>query len=393
MASKALPGDLQKSSGMRKVALGRLEKELRKAIDSGRGVPEEIERMAGLVRLQYIFVYPEENEIVVAGPAEGWMNDSSGRCIGLESGSPTLLLEDLATAMRAFPPGQLSDTTLSCSIDPTQEGLANLQGFLKRIGRINPTVDPNSIVLGMKQSLGHQRVSITGISPESHFAQVMVEADYRMKLIGIGLEPSPVKMSSWIELASASSVAANALQRWYFVPDYKCVRISEDDLAVELIGRGVKLVGADEMVMADGSRRAASRSDRASATFTQSFTKKYPEIAARNPVYAQLRNLIDMSVAAAYLQKFDVYGRTLWSAETLLSEEQYAIETFTAPQSVEPAVSAVWRGNRLLTPIGGGVTLRPHQALEEANVMADESDDVANAGEAITLPENRWWWD
>ena len=105
----------------------------------------------------------------------------------------------------------------------------------------------------------------------------MVEADYRMKLIGIGLEPSPVKMSSWIELASASSVAANALQRWYFVPDYKCVRISEDDLAVELIGRGVKLVGADEMVMADGSRRAASRSDRASATFTQSFTKKYPE--------------------------------------------------------------------------------------------------------------------
>ena len=41
----------------------------------------------------------------------------------------------------------------------------------------------------------------------------MVEADYRMKLIGIGLERPPVKMNSWVDLTSASGVAANALQR------------------------------------------------------------------------------------------------------------------------------------------------------------------------------------
>ena len=50
--------------------------------------------------------------------------------------------------------------------------------------------------------------------------------------------------------------------------------------------------------------------------FTDAFTKKYPEIAARSPVYAQLRNLVDMAVAAAYLQEHDAYRTTRqWQAK------------------------------------------------------------------------------
>ena len=40
---------------------------------------------------------------------------------------------------------------------------------------------------GMRNSKGLQSISVNGISPKTHFATVMVEADYRMKLIGIGL--------------------------------------------------------------------------------------------------------------------------------------------------------------------------------------------------------------
>jgi hypothetical protein len=164
-----------------------------------------------------------------------------------------------------------------------------------------------------------------------------------MKLIGIGLEQPPVKMATWIELASAGSVAANALQRWYFMPDYQCVRISEDDLGIELVGRGVKLVGADEAVLADGSRMSADRADRASRLFTEAFTKKYPEIAARSPVYAQLRNLIDVAVAAASLQEHDAYGRAAWGAESLRDESICTIERLVAPTEVQPAINAIQR--------------------------------------------------
>ena len=396
-AVATLPGELQKSAKLRKVALSRLEAAVAKAAATGRGIPDELEKLAGLTRIQYVFVYPgegsERGEIVIAGPAEGWMTDATGRVVGIETGSPTLLLEDLVAAIRVFPAGQPTDRALGCSIDPKQEGLAAMQAYIRKLGRVNPKASADDIVNGMRQALGTQVVRIDGVSPATHFAQVMVEADYRMKLIGIGLERPPVKMSTWIELASAGSVAANALQRWYFVPEYQCVRISEDDLAIELVGRGVKLVGADEAVLPDGRRMSADRADRASKMFTDAFTKKYPEIAARNPVYAQLRNCVDLAVAAAYLQEHDAYGRTQWGAEKLADEKVYSIERHAVPLEVETAINAVWRQNRLLTPIGGGVTMQPRFALDSPTLLMDEQGSVAAArGEKLEIPADRWWW-
>jgi hypothetical protein len=242
--------------------------------------------------------------------------------------------------------------------------------------------------------LGTQVVTVQGVSPASHFAHVLVEADYRMKLIGIGLEPPPVAMKSWIDLAGGGAVSANALQRWYFVPEYQCVRIAEDDLGIELVGEGVKLCGADEVVMPDGSRLSSNRADRASTAFTEAFTKLYPKIAARNPVYAQLRCLIDLAVLAAYMQEHDAYGKAGWSAKTLLDEKAYPVETRPVPKEVETAINAVWRGNRLLTPIGGGVTMYPRRALDPPNLLMDEQEEVAAARKtASKLPETAWYWD
>jgi hypothetical protein len=401
-AVAALPGDLRSRSPLRKVALSRLEKELAAAVAAGRGIPDAMRHLAGLTRVQYVFVYPGEGgpgdsgagEVVLAGPAEGWMVDATGRVVGIDSGSPTVLLEDIAAALRVFPPGHPADRTIGCSIDPTQAGLASLQATINGIGRVNPRVSPADIAGLLRESLGNQQVSVQGVCPATHFAQVLVEADYRMKLIAIGLEPAPVRMSTWIELATSSAVAANALKRWYFVPDYECVRISEDDLAVELVGRGVQLKAADEVVTPDGRRLSADRSDRASSLFTQAFTRKYPEIASRSPVYAQLRNLVDLAVVAAYLQEHDAYGRTGWSASVLLDESSYAIEGFHAPRQVAPAINVIWKGSRLLTPIGGGIMAQPRLALDPANLLVDEKGTVADARDAAArLPENRWWWD
>ena len=401
-AVASLPADLQTKSPLRKVALSRLEAEVVKAAATGRGIPDELTKLAGLTRVQYVFIYPAEGsgndatpgEVVIAGPAEPWVTDATGRVVGTASGTPTVLLEDLATAIRAFPPGQPAEHTIGCSIDPTQEGLAAMQAYMRSIGRVNPKASAADIVHGLSQSLGPQRIRIDGVASTSHFAQVMVEADYRMKLIGIGLERPPVKMSTWIELTAAGGVAANGLQRWYFMPDYQCIRVSEDDLAIELVGRGVKLVGADEVVMPDGRRMTAARVDRSSKTFTDTFTRKYPEIAARHPVYAQLRTLIDLTVLAAYLQEHDGYGRSHWDAAGLRDEQICTVERFQPPMAVEPAINAVWRGSRLLTPIGGGVTLQPRMALDSPNLLMDEKGTVAAArGEKLDIPAGRWWWD
>ena len=194
-------------------------------------------------------------------------------------------------------------------------------------------------------------------------------------------------------LATAQSVASNALQRWYFLPDYRCLRVSEDDLAIELVGQGVRLAGADEVVLPDGRRMSADRASQASKLFTTAFTSKYPEIAARRPVFAQLRSLIDLSVVAAWLQEHDGYGKAAWGAETLRDESAYPIETVQPVVQVETAINAVWRGPRLITPIGGGVTIQPRMALDPANLLMDEEETVAKAhATASAIPADRWWW-
>ena len=69
---------------------------------------------------------------------------------------------------------------------------------------------------------------------------------------------------------------------------------------------------------------------------------------------------------------------------------------FGAPRQVETAVTAILKGNRLITPIGGGVTIQAENALATGNVGADEDGSIAKAHDGIKLEglaAGQWWWD
>ncbi len=74
--SKALLGiseNLRRSSPIRKVSLRQLEAEIAKHAANQEPLGSDILYLAGLQRIQYVFAYPETRDIVVAGPAEGWV--------------------------------------------------------------------------------------------------------------------------------------------------------------------------------------------------------------------------------------------------------------------------------------------------------------------------------
>jgi hypothetical protein len=393
-ARQGMDPRLTTRSPLRKVSLNRLEKAVEAALAESRPT-EEMLCLAGLTRIQYVFFYPDSKDIVIAGPAEGWFTDASGRIRGLSTGQPIVELQDLVVALRAFPPGGKEGPMIGCSIDPTQEGLARMQAFLGRVGATATPRDTQMIVNGLRNSLGLQTITVHGIPPSTHFAQVMIEADYRMKLIGIGLEKPPVKLASYVDNASPAQVGRNALQRWYFMPDYQCVRVSNDELAMELVGEGVKLVGEDEAVSRGGERSQAATSNRASQAFVTAFTKVYPELAGKSPVYAQLRNLIDISIAAAFIQAQDFYGHADWKMATFGSESKFPVETNATPKNVDTVVTSIWRGNRLMTPVGGGVEIRAEEAIMASNRLEDEGGKVEKAHREvrIELADGQWWWD
>lgn len=395
-ARQMLPPEMARFSKLRKVSLPRLERAL---IKNNGVLTEEMKYLAGLLRVRYVFLYPESGDIVLAGPAEGWVQDPAGRVVGITTGRPAIQLQDVVTALRAFPPQGEGVDLISCSIDPTQEGLARMQEFLRSMGRTFPPGQEAQVarymVDGLRKSLGLHEIKVTGVPAETHFAHVLVEADYRMKLIGIGLERPPLRMASFVDRAASSAVAPNQLFRWYFVPDYQCLRVTEDGTALELVGEGVKLVGEDELVTAGGERKSASSANAASRAFTTSFTRHYPELAAKVPVYAELRNVIDLAIVAAYIKQQDFYSQANWTMEFLGKEELFPVKVYPAPQKAESAINAIVRPGRVSTPIGGGVNIEPYRALDYENLLKDEKGEIEQAKQSvkIDLPEGVWWWD
>ncbi|HEX3725259.1 MAG TPA: DUF1598 domain-containing protein [Pirellulales bacterium] len=394
-AKAHLNPQVAKHSKLRKVSLNRLEAALRAQLDQGGAPSEEMQFLAGLIRVRYLFYYPDTKDIVLAGPAEGWAADATGRMCGIESGRPALQLQDLVVALRAFPPAQAKTPIILCSIDPTPEGLSRMQAFLHSVGsQINPE-DTEMIVNGLRTNLGMQNIRIGGVPPNTHYAQVLLECDYRMKLIGIGLEKPPVHMVNYVDRASPSQ-NRNALQRWFFIPDYHSVRVAADRLGLELVGDGVKLVNEDQAVSKDGGRSVTGKVNKASDLFTKTFTLKYPELASRVPVFAEMRNLIDLAIVAAFIHKEDLYSSAGWSAETFNDEQLVKVETYQTPLQVETVCTAVWKGAQLFTPVGGGVTIRAPDALQTSNSLPDEDGKISELRETMDmkdLPADRWWWD
>jgi hypothetical protein len=242
-----------------------------------------------------------------------------------------------------------------------------------------------------------QQITINGVSTKTNFARVLVEADYEMKLIGIGLKAAPVKgVTSFISKATPSSVARNSLQRWFFQPDYDCVQVNEDETAMELIGNGVKLVGEDESVANNGVRKGTGGMNRASQAFCSSFTNRYGKMAEADPLWGELRNLIDMSVAAAFIQEMDFFGKAGWEMAFFGDESKCPVETMEAPTQVAPVANAVWKGNYFMSPIAGGVNIQPRVALNSDRMKRDEAgkiDKVKNEIKLDNLAEGQWWWD
>ena len=75
-------GKIAAATQMRMISLAKLQPEIKKALSSGENVSDEIRFLAGLQRVEFVFVYPERQDIVLAGPAEGWKVRDDGSVVG-----------------------------------------------------------------------------------------------------------------------------------------------------------------------------------------------------------------------------------------------------------------------------------------------------------------------
>jgi hypothetical protein len=165
---------------------------------------------------------------------------------------------------------------------------------------------------------------------------------------------------------------------------------------MELVGNRVKLVGEDESVAAGGERKRTGGVNRASLAFCNSFTRNYSQMEKRDALWGELRNVIDLSVVAAFIQKMDLYSQANWNLGVFADESKFAVETLSSPTMVAPVANAVWKGNYFMSPIAGGINIQPRIALNSDRIKADEDGSIEKVKSQIdlsNLADGQWWWD
>lgn len=391
LLQKAFSGDVSRPSELRTVSLVRLEAACANCLETGKPFPPEIKCLAGLTQVEAVFVDLEDHDLLLCGPAEPFLQADSGRWLGAESGRPVLLLDDLLVALRAVQAHEI----VGCSIDPVAERLAKLQVYLRE-NSSPATVDiVEARYHQMREILGLHTVTLMGVPEDSHFARGLVEADFRLKLLALGLEKPGIKgFRSHLGMIQRG----NTMQRWWFVPLYDHISRTEDGLSFEFAGQRAQLLGEDELANAQGVRFKAGTQRISTEAFAQQFTEKFPQLAAQMPVFAELQNLIDWTLFAAIVKHERLLERIDWPASLFLDAEKLPHEVWPVPKQTECVLNMKRaKSGMILGQLSGGVTIDPGELLQQiTRADADAttfSEQRKTALNRSSSREHPWWWD
>ncbi len=398
----SLPGaghaDARRSAPLRKISLPRLERAAQLRLAAGKPLTEAMRVLAGLQRVQYVFVYPESGDLVLAGPAGDWQWASENRIVNTETGLPVVRLDDLVVVLRHTMTS--ADAKFGCLIAPRQEALARTQAFLNESAKTSIPVGGRARWLEqLRASVGAQDIEVYGLDPRTRAARVMVEADYRMKLVGMGLEEGVPGVRSYLDLIDVPRGEAPPpmdILRWWFTLNYDAVVTAKERNAFELRGQALEVLSENEKLAADGRRIPTGRSEELNRQFARSFTQHFDALCRKYPIYAELRNLCDLALACALMREEKLPEQVGWHMTCFGDEEAFAVELGPAPREVDTVINhRVVHRIHVVAGVSGGVRIDPTPLVAAGAVQVDRYGELRERRAAAPreLPVDAWWWD
>ncbi|WP_197532224.1 DUF1598 domain-containing protein [Symmachiella macrocystis] len=398
-APAAAPVEVTGGSSLRIVSLPRLERIVARYREADAPLPDDVRYLAGLTAVQYVFVYPEQGDVMIAGPAELWQLDDEGRALGVDSGRPVLQLDDLVTLLRVFAPS--GNGSFGCSINPREANLKQLKQFVET-SQANGPLRPgarNGWLRELRDHMGLQDVQIYGVPRASHVAQVIFDADYRMKLIGIGkLDGGPNVPSIFSLLRRNDDIQGVPLAalRWWLTMKYEAVLHSPQRDAFEIRGSSVLVQSENQFVTAQGRRIQTGKAEPINREFAENFTKHYAEIAEQYKVFTELKNLFDMAMAAAICQRDGLYESVGWDMGSFAPDGAHQVAQVETPTEIESVINhRVYGGRDIVVQVAGGVVGNVRKVVNDRSRQV-ESVDLVRPRELATLDaadSQHWWWD
>ncbi len=382
----------------RKVSLIQLERQLQRLAVQGKPIPESLQNLAGIYDLKYLIIDRENKDILIAGPAGPWRVNAEGISLNVTTGRPVLQLNDLVTCLRSvwFEGGRFG-----CAITPRQQNLADAQEFLR-----TTTLKGDAFRRDLQQAVGLQDIEVFGIARDSSTARVLVEADYRMKLVGMGLEPSIPSVPSYFQEAKKTPDAAQSMDvaRWWFTLNYDGIATDESHTIFELLGTGVKVLSETEMLDGQGQRIHTHKSQGPTKLFADNFTKHFDELSEKYPVYNQLRNVFDLAMVCSLIRREGLalevnWNLTYFGRDASKGQSQYQEQ----PTNVARVVGSVMNSEAInfqkgskkyrktIIGVSGGIDCPVTRLVDSTNYAV-----LKSAPEMASVPHDdsqRWWWD
>ncbi len=390
-------GNPRRAAALRKVSLTRLEREVQLLAAQGREPSEAMQTLAGLQRIKYVLVYPQTGDIVLAGSAGDWHRDAEGRFVD-DKGAPVLSLDDLVVTLRNAMTG---GGRFGCSIDPRKDNLAAAKAVQEKWSQQALKPGQRDRWLNeIRDALGRQDITMHGIDRRTHAGRVLIEADYRMKLVGIGLEEGTLGVRSYlssIELGKDGNPPPMNVLRWWFTLNYDSLAATDRRDAFELRGPGVKVLSENEFLTERGERVHTGDSDLPTRQFAESFTRHFDKLAAKYPIYAELRNVFDLALVSAVIESHDLPGQVGWHMTHFGPGGDYQPQLGTAPSEVESVMNhRTLGGKHIVAAISGGVQVDTSGLAGRDAVKTDTYGLMAaehGGGMPKELSARAWWWD
>ncbi len=414
-------------SKLRTISLNRIENALFAAASGNRPLSPELRNLAGIYRIDYVFVDSARNDVLIAGPAGPWRLNTSGTTVNVDTGLPTLKLDDLvACLINAFHDGG----KFGCTIVPKPDALAAAQKF------INATAGGNSGRKwreSLRDAVGKQDIIVHGVSPDSGVAQTIVEADVLMKKIGMGLEPSIDEVPDYFARVKddPSSAHSQTLIRWWFTMSTDALVKDAHRNVFKIDGNSVKVLSENELLDANGRRVHTGVADDATAGFAADFTEHFESLSLKHPELANLKNVFDLALVANIIRRYDArnfesfkarYRRPGQSNEVNLGRINYSLISHDYAQDVDSIMNFETFGfrergkryRRTLVGVSGGVEFDfdrlgraikmdrsalidfPRGAAEEdifRQALPGSAGIVSSVGDSTNTDGSIWWWD
>lgn len=367
-------------SKQRIISLRSLDAALESAQRFGIRPSLELQKLAGLERIEFVKIDAANEDILIAGPA--------GTGLGFQLG-------DLAVVASLV---KVQTEPLGCSIEPSDAGILAAQQMLSAgdaIAQLAKT--PQRVVDRMQEKIGPHNVRVFGMSAQTGTAIALIDADEHMKRVGFGTVATEPKIRSYFDfLDRQATVPQQSLIRWWFAYANEPILSNSQQDLFQLPQHCVQVMSEQQWVTGQG-RAPTGKQDAAADAFAAEMTKHIPELRRSMESYARTVAVFESALALQLgLEATGQPSLDAWFPNLVGFGHQQA-DSVDEPKTVGGLTT--WhelRNGTIVAVVSGGVKVDSYTPSRRDNWTPSKYLATSSIAQSPVVPSAahaQWWWD